>query len=375
MLALVTALGGCRSNKTCDADAVHDLAQRLDAVDPRERPDLVASGLPKACRLSAFDGYFALFGPNTKSILSLSAEDQAARIEALNRACPQAPGIADTIAKLGPEQRMSTLYDRCDFARYRVLDRDQFLRSAHDPVPWALHQIMLDSGVDEASARSVTQAMFTLERKHFEHDRLLEVGVELPRARATLLARPEGTRAELTVDALRVDEREVVSSSGLDLSDEDLRRNLIASLRAALEDSKAGSAPHLLIYADTLGSAEVVTEIVHVAARLEYQSTALIVETGVFEYAALPIAFAPTEPPPALRVVIDEAGALELIVPERERIDLEQLAATAATFCTKAPESRFALIEPRAGVSVARLVEVALTLRGCFVTLGLADAT
>lgn len=371
----VALLTGCRTKQPgCDGDALESLATRIEQADAREQPELVIAGLQGACRFpSAYDGYFELFDANAQVRLRMSDEDQAARHAAMDRACPSAPGILSVIAELGPDQRMATLYDRCALERYEVLERQAFLRSDHSPVPWALHQFMLDHGADAHAAQVVTRALFVAERKHLYDP---DVGLDrLPRVDAPLFEVPEAIDVILTTDELRMLGHTVASLPNGDLDPALMDGRVITPLAELLTDELRANielaerreqvyAPRVHVQADARMRAALVVAILDTAARRGVDVFGLLVESGVYEYGVLPLEpVMPEQPPAGLRVRIDDDGGVVLVAPQGAELgqDLEALRARAAPLCAR---GRSAVIEVSEHVTVERLVAVALTLRG-----------
>ena len=180
---LLALLGGCRQD-TCSPRKLADLAKRIDAAGPGERGAIVAEGLPRACRIDRpIEGFFFMMTlppfasedmptppldldsdvePTLWAKMDTSAEYVRSAVPAI---CEDISDIRPDLAQLGRPERAGMFYDRCNFARFDVVDRAEWVEGEHLTGLPIYAYVWLDKrGATQAQARSIARAMLELER-------------------------------------------------------------------------------------------------------------------------------------------------------------------------------------------------------------------
>ncbi|MCH9684729.1 MAG: hypothetical protein K0V04_25055 [Deltaproteobacteria bacterium] len=304
-LGVLLSLGllvACTSkpNRRCDVSAVHALATELEQSQARSHPDIVAIGLPKACRIPAYvDDLFSWWTAEQLDAASLDQRSEKIRripdwviqrkTDALQRACA-GPYVETRVeaARLESSVRTGHIFDRCDFGRFGLVDRERFASQPFAPYSFGVYQWLLDQDVPADDARPVSQAVLTFERKH-----------QAPRAPGHLPHTNRVFRRPLSHASLSLAPDEVIDRSSMDAvyrkGDTTARRHF------ALNEFMVGEAAHLArmdeprfeigleIFADATLPWSTVVQTLRSASKAGLEPVGLIVEYGPWEYGTINI--------------------------------------------------------------------------------------
>ncbi|MFV8753837.1 hypothetical protein ACNOYE_25105 [Nannocystaceae bacterium ST9] len=156
-LTLALVLLGCtpegRGSGACDSRAADDFIDELLAIDVHERRRWIEAQLSAGsapCRPTLLYDY----GDHD---FGLTEAGKAA----FDRACIAGSAALESIGR-DPDR----LYDRCGFARLRVMSRDEYRQQPRaDPFDWALYQWFVDEGLRADQARAIVRAYMLGERE------------------------------------------------------------------------------------------------------------------------------------------------------------------------------------------------------------------
>ncbi|MCB9705071.1 MAG: hypothetical protein H6711_24555 [Myxococcales bacterium] len=380
MVGLLAA-SACKPRAACDREGVAALVEALAGTETGAEPALLREGLPKVCELPALLRR-SLADPRRQleerspALLSHTAFDEL-RGE-FERLCPGADTIGVEGAALPASERMAFFYDRCQLARFGVIDRDDQLRSGYGMPVWLSYVWLVDAGgLGPELAGDLMPALRAAARE--ERVVLTSVdGLEVPSVRAPLRERPEALSVDLTPAGVFLD-REPIAALDAEASapasagdrrlpglDEHLAAELERQRRLRAGDLAASAGP-LHIAADRRSRFHGLADVLASAVRLGFTDVALLVEIDAFDRAALPLVTPPPAPSAAaLWLELAEDGTIEARAPQPRPIgrDPHALAAFATERCAGGPASGVAVIEPAWGARVEAIVPAIVALRG-----------
>jgi hypothetical protein len=166
---LVFALGACRErpSESCDRDALAKLSEALATMSRADQANHVWPGLVDACA-DAIPAPLAIYfeplhDPHVRWA-GVRRERGAWTLELQRAACPS--WDADKLSNNFEfaDNPAGSAFVACDFARYEVLAADEADGQSPAIMTFAMHQWLLDQGVDARTAAPITRALFALEQ-------------------------------------------------------------------------------------------------------------------------------------------------------------------------------------------------------------------
>lgn len=278
----------------CDATKLTALTGALAAAKLGTGPDLVAKQLGDACELpSVFASFFALSAKGELDLAAMSAAPKEAH-EALAAICPGAAVIKKQLASEPGDKRQGILYDKCDFKRFGLIERDAWLRGdPSSPVPFFAYDWFTQQGIADADAKTLATAMILRDRKHWEIDDQQLVTVANPLAPV-----PQGPAVYVTTEHITVNARKVAMVKDGKLDPSVMQGHLIGPLFDALAEeadkakqmAKAAStewASTLVVVADKRINQDLLIDVMYSAGRAEFSRHAFVAQTAPYEQGVL----------------------------------------------------------------------------------------
>ncbi len=286
----------------CDATKLTALTGALAAAKPEAGPELVAKQLGDACELpSVFASFFALSAPTDPDARGLGPIGNAPKEthEALTAICPGAAVVKKQLASQPGDERQGFLYDKCDFKRFGLVERDTWLRGdPSSPVPFIAYDWFIQQGIAEADAKALATAMLLRDRRRWGID-----GQKLPTVAHALAPIPKGTIVYVTTDHITVNDKKTVMIKDGKVDPAALQGHLIGPLFDVLaeeadKDKQMAEATStdwvgtIVLVADASIEQNMLIDVMYSAGRAEFSRYAMVGQTAPYEYGALI-----TEPP------------------------------------------------------------------------------
>lgn len=364
---------GCKAEpRACDSAKVDALVERLASSDPHEHPDIIATELGRACVLPDFASHYLEIMAGKASQMSTSTllEHSA---ESFARACPDVAKLQTDLT--GPD-RVVALYDGCDLARFDVISREDFLRQpSPSPVPWAIHQWLLDVGSSAAQARALTRGLLVFERRWTSPLDPI-AGLRVPRVDVDLRAPLEfWSIVQISPTELQAFENKLATIESGAIVPADVRSHVVIPLYEQLESDFEKQREifssrdedwvgKLVVAADRETSFGTLVDVFYTAGRIGYTEFGIVVETGAFEFELLPLD--QHMAPAIVHVHVSETGyRLDQQGKSAGEIarDPELLRHRMLGFCSAELDARGVVTATNA-VALEHVVEAIITLRG-----------
>lgn len=365
--------------EACDPRNIEELVASIEAAEPEQRFELVARGLPKACKLPDYAfKYLASHRRDGASVDWTDADTQQATL-ALEHAC-SSPG------QMFREERLSAflvppdmrpVFDRCQFDRFEVIPRQAYVKLADtNPLPWAVHQWLLDEGVPSEQARQVTVGLFSLDYWRNSFAPL----VPAPQRELVAHSLPWAPIVSGDQSWLRLGSEGIAQIHDCEVDAQEVQNHIIKPLFEALEleveksrviaESRGEPPPtRVLLALDEQLCFRALVDIQYTANRLEYDSFGLVIEPEPYVFSALPLRFAPQLLPATAQrqaVVVIGDGSYTIHGPSLS----EPLALEGLDNLREVARSRCAeLVQPVAirapeSVQIGEIIDVVIALRG-----------
>jgi hypothetical protein len=306
----------------CDAPALDELAKRLPTLEVHQRPDAVLQGLETACRLPPFvAGFLAMYDsfhpapgvPPKRAPRGASGD----RRRALERACPGSASIMAEFAHAPRESRTALLFERCNFARFDVVDAARHLRRANvSHFPFSTMQWLVDQQVAESTAREIARALVLVELRatslapRHEGLRLPSIDVPLPRLEPGVVVSLTATKVHLDrADGGGRSAGSRATPSAWTIVDGSIVDT--ALLSNALDERAASSrAPtrRLVVFARDTLAWSAVAQVIDAARAVGFSRAVVVTETAAFEYGGIDLRLSATAGVAPIRVRLDPEG-------------------------------------------------------------------
>jgi hypothetical protein len=352
-LALLGCTAGSGADvpaKACSTIELEQLAMQLRHADPHEQARIVSEKLEPLCEWT----WLIAYGDHDPGL----TEDGRA---VFARVCPREPAIVDREA-LTPEQ----LYDRCDFGRLQIVEREEYrLHADSDPFGWLLYQWLIENGASAEQARVIARAQ--LRTRLDPWTRI--PGLRLPaiEAEQRLWGAPV---VQVSASEVSFAGKSIMTLDAGVIADDPSASPVILPLYEALElDAEpakqiaeaSGStwSGELMIAADPNTPFPTFERVAYTAERLGYTRLGLIVEPRLFDYRVLPLGLAANGDPTTLDVTV---------YPDRSRVrinpahppDFERSPAA----CDRAAPPRV-IVRGTPDIDYARLLAVLVSYAAC----------
>lgn len=375
----------------CDGDKLTELAAALEAASPETKGTVVAKGLGDACALPEVVSPF-LAAPRVgldESGVDLSVMATEVSRAALTKACPGAAIVIKQVQQAPAAERMALLYDRCNFARFDLMDKATWLRGGPaSPVPWIAYRWLLEQGVEVPQAKMLGEALLLHDRKRWNAEDLTVAALGQQLA-------PIADRVELYagVKDIRVGEVHLTEGDGRPLGaaafggeHNELITEALTRARQRRESAGETAADVLLIAADTGLPHRAVQTLMHSAEAAGFSSFEFVAKSGPAQYGVVPLAqrwvvrsgggALPANcnvriEPDGFFVHFDgDTSAASIPVASSGDLDFDALAKKLAEEHKRHPKATRVKIAPAKGVELGAVLRTVATLRGsdCDVT-------
>lgn len=281
------------SKLSCDNEALEDLSAELEAAAGWRASHRVWRGLESACGDAIPKPLAQALRPRDPDDGEMFGHDWLEASAAYKkRACPDIESVLKDAIDMGVSERSATVYQRCDFARYDVIDaKHANADGLGGLMEFSFHQWMLDSGVDPATARPITQALFAQQAMGTYTDSL-PADFQMPVADAPpvsgyhLLTVTEGGIAFHDETLVRFEDDFVIKPG-------DRRDGLVTALFDSLAEevdmrkqiSEARGVNwkgELLVLADARTPYTTMADLLHTAGRTEFNTISIVSERSSF---------------------------------------------------------------------------------------------
>jgi len=364
----------------CELAELSALGEALTQAEPSARVDLAWPGVREACRglpaalASYFDAVYASKLDQAKAVRSDAPELRAVH-EAV---CPEFSAVGPAVAMVPPSSRARMLFEGCGLERYAVFELDELDPQSGGLMTWALHQWLLDQGLDAERARPLTRAIYGLE-VHASAEIERVTGLRLPTMAGRALE--AGPRIYLSASELRFGSERLMALDGGRIPPTELRNHELPALserlgavadgdqaRAMVDDEPW--AGRVLIVADRDTPYATLMDLMSTAGRVGYTRFAFVVRPSAGRLAQVGIA-PPRSGPAAITIELSGAGLSLARASEGEAEaethaldDLDAVAALAEAARADDPEARIATISATGEVTLEQLLAVIDAARG-----------
>lgn len=313
LLFVGLTLVGCRGSGSdaaaCDRPALVELGQALAQTPEHEQVARVMPGLVAACGEllpKPVANYFEKPREEQSREPSPGSDRLDPALESmLIEACPSwAMSGALILADAPADQRATAAYRACSFDRYGVLSEAELGPGSPLLVSWALHQWLLDQGLEGAQAKPITRALMALERKL--------AAIVVPVAGQTLpvasgLPLGDGFAIYVTRDAIRFNGQSLGSLADGEPAETELDGRLIRRVHDAFADvAEQQQAIHsangeewrrpVVIAADASTPYSTILAMIETTAELGFDEFGLAVDAGSEGIAQIPILLSVPKP-------------------------------------------------------------------------------
>jgi TonB family protein len=229
----------CKSDATesatCDAEQLGATTTKIAQLPPSERGRAAWDGLKAACGSAmpqAFVAHYDANDPGKPERLQNPAQENSELEPLIRKACPDWDTLRAVLNDAPPDQRGLASFGACAAERYEVVQVHQAEAFGSTEVTWALHQWLLDHGVQRELATGITHGMLAYERELSSPLREL-AGLTLPVAIGSPLH--AGVAVYVSLQEIRMNGESVVKLDGKGNAAVDALRNspLAAAFTAA----------------------------------------------------------------------------------------------------------------------------------------------
>jgi biopolymer transport protein ExbD len=224
----------------CDIEQLRATTTAIAKLPPTERGRAAWDGLQTACGDSLpkpFVAHYDAKGPRSNERLRNPAKHDAELEPLIRMACSDWDTLRAVLDDTGPDQRGQASFLACEAKRFDIAEAEA-TGFASLEVTWALHQWLLDHGIDGELAKPITTAMLAYERELGSPLQALS-GLELPKAVGWPLQ--EGVAVYISPQELRVGGESIAKLDGVGPAAVDALRN--SGLAAALKRELAKFIP------------------------------------------------------------------------------------------------------------------------------------
>jgi biopolymer transport protein ExbD len=304
----------CRGTESpsakCDRQSLIELGDALANASESEQIAKVWPGLEAACADGLPAPVRSFYQPPVEAIpvhVALPRELAREFEPLLLAVCPSwtelgAPIVADAPA----DQRATAAYRACSLQRFGVLEEHELGGRSSLMVSWAMHQVLLDQGLEPAQAKPITRALMRLEGRVSTLAQPI-AGQTWPVARGVPLS--EGFVVYVTRDAIAFDGRAVLTLTDGVIAASDRADGLLPrvyeELGRSLDEAKQefdGRGEQwmaLIIAADAKTPVATIMDLLPTGDEAGFEEFGLVVDAGPDGIAQLPITALPHRPAPA----------------------------------------------------------------------------
>lgn len=216
-----------------------------------------------------------------------SVDKTTISIDLFEKACADYREVRETLNSTYPFKRGLGLFEACELGRYDVITRAESAAFGTADVTWATHQWLLDQGLERATLRPITRALFALERR-------LSWVVAPPNEGAWPLAPGAAwlpsALVTITPSSLEFDERSILRLQDGVIDPAEVQDHLILGLFPPLRDEGAaleasavtqpdGWLPRLALAADTETPFGTLIDVMHTAQRAQFGVFSILVQS------------------------------------------------------------------------------------------------
>jgi hypothetical protein len=312
MLSIPLLCFACRGTLSpsvkCDQRSLIELGEALANTSESEQIAKVWPGLEAACGDGLPTPVRSFYQPPVERIPAHVARPRELYPEfepLLLAACPKWTDSGALIVADAPaDQRATAAYRACSFERFGVLEERELGGRSSLMVSWAMHQWLLDQGLEPAQAKPITRALMSLEGRVTALVSPV-AGQTWPTARGFPLS--DGFVVYVTRDAIGFDGREVLALADGVIAASDRADGMVPRVYQELERSlneakqefeprgEAWMAP-LIIAADAKTPFATITDVLATGDEAGFEEFGLVVDAGPDGLAQLPIAALPHKP-------------------------------------------------------------------------------
>lgn len=384
------------TNHACDETSVASLGKALAAAPNDGQLRLVAEQLPDACELP--DAIAALLtaadNVDEAALAARVAVDPKIFAAALNEVCPGSEAVMRQAARARAKDRAGIQFDGCNFARFNLTARTDFVRlDANAAIAVYAHQWLREQGFTQAQVKPISGALLLAARPHWGSPR---PGQTLPKVASALGPVPDAPTLHVTKEGLFFNGDEVLRLDDAMRPDPSaLQGMLVRPLHEVLADASdqvllaydwsSGGRPdaRLVVVADASVPFGTMLLILHTAARARFEDYALVANSERRERGTVPLQSSTVGGQARVRlfpefgVALSDAGYGILVTgiagkSKSENIaradgapwDIAALTARAAQHHTEHTASTRAYVDPSDTVAWGVFVQTVAALRG-----------
>ncbi|HVI01654.1 MAG TPA: AgmX/PglI C-terminal domain-containing protein [Enhygromyxa sp.] len=216
----------------CDTEALRATTTALAQLPPSERGSAAWGGLKSACGDALpkpFVTHYEAEGLRSNEQLRNPAKHNTELEPLIRKACSDWDTLRAVLDDTGPDQRGQASFLACDAKRFEIAGAP-VTGFASNEVTWALHQWLLDSGIDHELAVPITSVMLGYEQELAAPVRVPS-GLDLPTAPGWPLV--EGVAVYVSPQEIRVGGESIAKLDGVGPTSVEALRS--SGLTAALE--------------------------------------------------------------------------------------------------------------------------------------------
>ena len=371
----------------CNATKLTALVGAIDAAEPAMRGKLVAEKLADACQVpEAIPAFFHLAAGEVAEDPDKTIAKPGEKVyAALGEICKGHTVILQQLAQSPGNERAGLLYDRCDFERFGLIDRKQWVAGEHSTgTPLYVYKWLTDQGATEAQAKSIALAMLQYEKRKYTIP-----GQTLATVAGSLARVPDAPIVHVAKDRIEALNQKVVAIDDKGKIDESVTQghlvgplyDLLAEEADKAKEMSAATSEEwdgtLVIVADASVTFGTLVDVMYSAGRAEFTGYALVADSGTGGPGSVeidPPKFGAT-PTPSMQVIIKRDGftvpaaeygeePVKIATTSDGEYDYAALTKAAAEFAAANDKAKAARVTAEIDISYGVVVQTIVALRG-----------